>query len=130
MEHPHVVVLFGAMGDLARRKLLPGLLRLYEAGLLADCRIVGTSLEDIDTEAFVAHAHAACAEFGSGNLTEARWAPFAATLRYVPQAAGAGALSMTVQESEPEHGQNTAEHQSMTDAHGAPHHQCLTTGCT
>ena len=34
MEQPHVVVLFGATGDLARRKLLPGLLHLLEAGLL------------------------------------------------------------------------------------------------
>ena len=36
MEQPHVVVLFGATGDLSRRKLLPGLLHLYEAGLLRD----------------------------------------------------------------------------------------------
>ncbi len=31
---PHVIVLFGATGDLARRKLLPGLLRLSKAGLV------------------------------------------------------------------------------------------------
>ena len=49
MEQPHVVVLFGATGDLARRKLLPGMLHLCEAGLLRDCRIVGTSLDDLDT---------------------------------------------------------------------------------
>ena len=53
MEQPHVIVLFGATGDLARRKLLPGLLRLWEAGLLEDSRIVGTSLEELDDEAFV-----------------------------------------------------------------------------
>jgi glucose-6-phosphate 1-dehydrogenase len=53
MEQPHVVVLFGASGDLARRKLIPGLLHLYEADLLHDCRIVGTSLDDLDTEQFV-----------------------------------------------------------------------------
>ena len=29
----HVVVLFGGTGDLARRKLLPGLFRLAQAGL-------------------------------------------------------------------------------------------------
>ena len=46
-------MLFGATGDLARRKLLPGLLRLTQAGLLNDARIVGTSLEDLDTEEFV-----------------------------------------------------------------------------
>ena len=53
-ERPHVVVLFGATGDLSRRKLLPGLLRLWEAGLLEDARIVGTSLEDLDTETWFA----------------------------------------------------------------------------
>jgi Glucose-6-phosphate dehydrogenase, NAD binding domain len=41
--HPHVVVLFGATGDLARRKLLPGLVRLSESALTPDVRIVGTS---------------------------------------------------------------------------------------
>ena len=30
----HVIVLFGATGDLARRKLLPGLFHLHAAGLL------------------------------------------------------------------------------------------------
>ena len=49
---PHVIVLFGATGDLARRKLLPGLLHLSLAGLIPDCRIVGTSLDDLDDEAF------------------------------------------------------------------------------
>jgi glucose-6-phosphate 1-dehydrogenase len=30
----HVIVLFGATGDLAKRKLLPGWFHLYAAGLL------------------------------------------------------------------------------------------------
>ena len=48
---PYVIVLFGASGDLARRKLLPGLLHLSLAGLVPDCRIIGTSLDDLDDEA-------------------------------------------------------------------------------
>ena len=32
----HVIVLFGATGDLARRKLLPGLFHLAEAGLMPE----------------------------------------------------------------------------------------------
>ena len=32
----HVIVMFGATGDLARRKLLPGLFRLAVAGLMPD----------------------------------------------------------------------------------------------
>ena len=33
LTDPYVVVLFGASGDLARRKLLPGLLHLIVSGL-------------------------------------------------------------------------------------------------
>jgi glucose-6-phosphate 1-dehydrogenase len=41
---PHVIVLFGATGDLARRMLLPGLARLAEAGLMPqDWRLIGSS---------------------------------------------------------------------------------------
>jgi glucose-6-phosphate 1-dehydrogenase len=40
----HVIVLFGALGDLARRKLLPGLFHLDHAGLMpARYKIIGTS---------------------------------------------------------------------------------------
>ena len=40
----HVIVLFGATGDLARRKLLPGLFHLAVAGLLPRrYRIIGTA---------------------------------------------------------------------------------------
>ncbi|MGW7004934.1 hypothetical protein ACWGCW_19525 [Streptomyces sp. NPDC054933] len=40
----HVIVLFGATGDLAKRKLLPGLFHLANAGLLPrNCRIVGSA---------------------------------------------------------------------------------------
>jgi hypothetical protein len=40
----HVIVIFGATGDLARRKLLPGLFHLAAAGLLPErWRIVGTA---------------------------------------------------------------------------------------
>ena len=40
----HVIVLFGALGDLAKRKLLPGLFHLDRAGLMpARYKIIGTS---------------------------------------------------------------------------------------
>src|SRR3954453_16134707 len=39
---PHVIVLYGALGALARRKLLPGLFHLHRAGLMpAGYRIPG-----------------------------------------------------------------------------------------
>jgi hypothetical protein len=39
---PQVLVLFGATGDLARRKLFPGLFRLWRYGLLPEVRIIGS----------------------------------------------------------------------------------------
>jgi glucose-6-phosphate 1-dehydrogenase len=107
--HPHVIVLFGATGDLARRKLLPGLLRLTESGLLADVRIVGTSMDDFGPEEFDKLARAACEEFGKGDITDERWAPFSALLDYVPHSSGGEALAATVREHEGELGGATAD---------------------
>ena len=49
---PHVIVLFGAAGDLSRRKLLPGLLHLSSLGLLPQLRGSGsgTALEPLDDD--------------------------------------------------------------------------------
>ncbi|CAI9411536.1 Glucose-6-phosphate 1-dehydrogenase [Nocardioides sp. T2.26MG-1] len=104
MENPHVIVLFGATGDLSRRKLLPGLLRLWQAGLIQEARIVGTSLEDIDTEAFVKIARVACEEFGHCPIDGQAWEPFERMLRYVPQSAGPTALAEMVRECQTELG--------------------------
>jgi glucose-6-phosphate 1-dehydrogenase len=104
VPNPHVIVLFGATGDLAKRKLLPGLLRLTQAGLLKETRIVGTSLEDMTTEEFVAKAYEACKEFGKGDLAEGKWESFASMLSYVPTAQGAHALAEAVHKAEAELG--------------------------
>jgi glucose-6-phosphate 1-dehydrogenase len=103
---PHVIVLFGATGDLARRKLLPGLLRLTQAGLLPDARIVGTSLEDFDTERFVRWARDACVEFGRCDMGEERWGRFASTLTFVPQSRGPQELAEAVHKAEADLGAN------------------------
>ena len=61
----HVIVLFGSTGDLARRKLVPGLFHLAEAGLLPErYRIIGTSRKTLSDEEFRAQARAAVDEFG------------------------------------------------------------------
>ena len=65
----YVVVLFGATGDLSRRKLLPGLLHLVAAGLTPELRIVGTSLERMDHESFATFALKACNEFSSRHFS-------------------------------------------------------------
>ena len=89
---PHVIVLFGATGDLARRKLLPGMTHLVLSALTPDIRVVGTSLEDLGDAEFQAFAKQAVEEFGSDTLTPQQWDDFAARLSYVPQSAGAEGL--------------------------------------
>ncbi|MGH3174035.1 MAG: hypothetical protein ACRDPF_09265, partial [Streptosporangiaceae bacterium] len=62
----HVIVLFGATGDLARRKLLPGFFHLHAAGLLPkEYRIIGCALPQyaLTDEQFREHAEEACADF-------------------------------------------------------------------
>ena len=101
---PHVIVLFGATGDLARRKLLPGLLHLSLAGLVSDCRIVGTSLDDFDDETFRTFARKACDEFSSRTISDSQWTAFASKLRYVPQGKGPVGLAAKVAAAEKELG--------------------------
>ena len=99
---PHVLVIFGATGSLSRRKLLPGVLHLARAGLLPECRIIGTSLEDIDEQEFREFAWDACNQFARHKVTEAEWADFSKRLSYIPQAAGPSGLSDLVRRIEAE----------------------------
>ena len=100
----HVIVLFGATGDLAKRKLLPGLLHLSQAGLIPECRIVGTSLEEVDDEGFRALAREACERFGRKVHDAAALDEFTTRLSYVPQGAGPAALRAAVGHAEGELG--------------------------
>src|SRR5882762_3268119 len=97
---PQVVVLFGATGDLAHRKLLPGLFRLTCIGFIPATRIIGVSLEDIDAEAFRKIARSALDEFSTHKVTDADWESFSQTLDYVPLKAGAPALKAAVERAE------------------------------
>jgi glucose-6-phosphate 1-dehydrogenase len=97
---PQVVVLFGATGDLARRKLLPGLFHLTNAGFIPGCRIVGVSLDDLDAEGFRRSARSALDEFFSRKLSDADWSAFAELLDYVPLTAGAEVLRAAVLRAE------------------------------
>ncbi|HMJ03354.1 MAG TPA: glucose-6-phosphate dehydrogenase, partial [Conexibacter sp.] len=97
---PHVIVLFGATGDLARRKLLPGLLHLSEAGLMPrDFRVVGTSLDELDDDGFRALARRASDDFARHRFSEQQWEEFARHLTYVPRDAGVAGLTQKVGEA-------------------------------
>jgi glucose-6-phosphate 1-dehydrogenase len=99
-QYPQVVVLFGATGDLARRKLLPGLFHLSSSGFIPGCRIIGVSLDDLDTEAFRKLAREALTEFATRQVRPADWDLFASNLQYVPLTAGAKVLKAAVLEAE------------------------------
>jgi glucose-6-phosphate 1-dehydrogenase len=104
---PHVIVLFGATGDLSRRKLLPGLTYLALSELTPDIQVVGTSLDDMDDDAFRAFAREAVEKFGTRSLSDAQWEAFAARLHYVPQSAGPEALAHAVKEAEEQLGESS-----------------------
>src|SRR6202789_158126 len=87
-QFPQVVVLVGATGDLARRKLLPGMFHLSSSGFIPGCRIIGMSLDDLDTDGFRKFARDALTEFSTRKVADADWATFAANLQYVPMAGG------------------------------------------
>jgi glucose-6-phosphate 1-dehydrogenase len=103
---PHVIVLFGATGDLAKRKLIPGLAYLEESALAPDIRVVATSLEDLTDEEFHRLAKEAVDTFGSRKLTDEQWANFASKIRYIPQRAGPEALAAAVAAAEAQLGPN------------------------
>ncbi|OIK24456.1 glucose-6-phosphate dehydrogenase [Streptomyces malaysiense] len=82
---PHVIVLFGATGDLARRKLLPGLFHLAVAGLMPEhYRVVGSApaAEALGDEEFRAHARDAIGEFSRLEPRGEAWDAFEKTLGF------------------------------------------------
>jgi len=99
-KYPHVVVLFGATGDLSRRKLFPGLFHLSSSGFIPGCRIIGVSLEEFTTDAFREFGREALQEFSSRRVTDEAWNAFATNLDYVPLSAGASAVKASVEKAE------------------------------
>jgi glucose-6-phosphate 1-dehydrogenase len=80
----HVIVLFGATGDLAKRKLLPGLYHLFVAGLLPKgFRVIGSSPHAFacTDEAFRAHAKDAVTQF-CNTKPDDRWPEFESRLSF------------------------------------------------
>src|SRR5271170_6957216 len=79
----HVIVLFGATGDLAKRKLLPGWFHLYAAGLLPkEFRLIGSAPPKVamTDEQFREHAEQSCEDFCLTKPEDGPWSEFAADL--------------------------------------------------
>jgi glucose-6-phosphate 1-dehydrogenase len=104
----HVVVLFGATGDLAKRKLLPGWFHLYAAGLLPkEFRLIGSAPPNsaMNDEQFRAHARESCAEFCVTKPADPLWPEFAKNLSFAAaEPDDYGPLVAAVQRAEKEIG--------------------------
>jgi len=86
----HVIVLFGATGDLSRRKLLPGLFNLHCTGLMPEqYRVIGVSrrASAMSDDAFRERARAAVEERGMREPSGEEWREFASRLSFAPAAA-------------------------------------------
>lgn len=82
---PGVVVIFGASGDLTRRKLIPALLHLHADGLLpAAFSIVGFARREMTSESFRTELREAVGRFARPEVCTAEtWECFARRLHYV-----------------------------------------------
>ncbi len=81
---PAVIVIFGASGDLTRRKLIPALFTLYRRGLLPErFAVLGTARSPLDDEGF--RALVSDGPWGAAEA-DGRWREFASHLYYEPLA--------------------------------------------
>ena len=80
----HVIVIFGANGDLARRKLLPAFYHLEREGMMPkDYRIIGSSRSSLSDDGFRDMAEGSVKGFGRCDLVDPDWDAFAKRLSYV-----------------------------------------------
>jgi glucose-6-phosphate 1-dehydrogenase len=93
-----VIVLFGATGDLAKRKLLPGMFHLAQVGLMPQrFRIVGAARKPLGEEEFRALARDSV--FGSDRKPEDEeiWESFSESLRFASVGEGFDELGAEIE---------------------------------
>jgi len=77
-------VLFGTLGDLSRRKLLPSLYQLEKAELIAsETTIIGVARGESTDEQYIALARESLEKFMKESIEGSVWERFARRLRYV-----------------------------------------------
>jgi len=79
------IIIFGGMGDLAMRKLLPALYMAHLHGNLpSTTRILATGRQDVDRDAYLSYVHERSKCFiTSENFDERSWSAFLQFLSYV-----------------------------------------------
>ena len=95
-----VVVLFGATGDLAKRKLLPGMFHLQQVGLMPErFRIVGAARRDIGDEGFRDLARRSVGESSREADDPQAWRTFEESLSFAGVGEGFGSLERAIAEA-------------------------------
>ena len=81
---PCVVVIFGATGDLTKRKLMPALCRLLDEGCLEGVRVLGVGRSDMTDDMYRAFVREALSSSKKiKHLDEEQWRKFAERLYYM-----------------------------------------------
>jgi len=84
IAEPCVVVIFGATGDLTKRKLMPALCRLTEQGCLESVRVLGVGRSTMSDEEFQTLVHDALKDSKKiGHLDDESWSKFSTHLHYL-----------------------------------------------
>lgn len=80
---PHVIVIFGASGDLTRRKAVPALYNLYAENLLPqNFAVVGYARSEMGGAQFRAAMGQAVARYSRSGISQRHWRPFSQHLNY------------------------------------------------
>ncbi|HEX9236891.1 MAG TPA: glucose-6-phosphate dehydrogenase [Actinomycetota bacterium] len=82
---PQAVVIFGASGDLTKRKLLPAFYHLFVEGLLPEgFAIVGYARTEMTDEQFHEEVRRSVQEFARCSVEGEQWEDFSRRLSYIP----------------------------------------------
>ena len=100
-----VIVLFGATGDLAKRKLLPGMFHLAQVGLMPErFRIVGAARKQLGDGEFRELARESVSSSSRERGDPEAWERFADSLRFASVGEGLGDLERAVKAAREELG--------------------------
>ena len=108
---PCTVVIFGASGDLAKRKLIPSLYNLVACGegmMTAQSAVLGFARREMSLDEFRKSAHDWTVRFSRLKVDEACWATFANSLDYLSGLLIGEELRCALAESRPTDGQTLA----------------------
>jgi len=81
-NHPISIVIFGASGDLTKRKLIPALYNLYQKDRLPEIRIIGTSRSEYSHDQFRLHLLEGIHNFSPDTFNQESWDKFSTNILY------------------------------------------------